>query len=67
MTLRLVSQRSSTGMQKAAVLPVPFLALASTSRLRAMHRRIVGPPLANDDLAPGKGKAHTALLKESTH
>jgi len=31
-SLRLVSRRSRTGMQKAAVLPVPFLARARMSR-----------------------------------
>lgn len=48
MQLRLVSQRSRTGMQKAAVLPVPFLALASTSRLRASESRNENQTSRND-------------------
>jgi hypothetical protein len=44
MAFLLVSQRSSTGMQNAAVLPVPFLALARMSRLGSGSRAPGEPP-----------------------
>lgn len=72
MQLRLVSVRSRTGMQNAAVFPVPFFALARTSRLRvsasAQLEDRQGPGVTgNRDIQKRRGDgavrcAHTPLF-----